>query len=58
MLELTSISKSFADVQVLDNLFLSVAPGSRTAIVGRPAPEKQRCCVFSPGLKRRMPGAS
>ncbi|VTN06141.1 Fe(3+) ions import ATP-binding protein FbpC [Raoultella ornithinolytica] len=34
MLELTSISKSFADVQVLDNLFLSVAPGSRTAIVG------------------------
>jgi ABC-type sugar transport system ATPase subunit len=25
MLELTSISKSFADVQVLDNLFLSVA---------------------------------
>lgn len=34
MLELTAISKSFADVQVLDNLFLSVAPGSRTAIVG------------------------
>ena len=34
MLELTAISKSFADVQVLDSLNLSVAPGSRTAIVG------------------------
>ncbi|EQC2551448.1 ABC transporter ATP-binding protein [Enterobacter sichuanensis] len=34
MLELTAISKSFADAQVLDNLNLSVAPGSRTAIVG------------------------
>ena len=34
MLELTAISKSFADVQVLDSLTLSVAPGSRTAIVG------------------------
>ncbi|MCF8581446.1 ABC transporter ATP-binding protein [Enterobacter ludwigii] len=34
MLELTSISKSFSDVQVLDSLNLSVAPGSRTAIVG------------------------
>lgn len=34
MLELTAISKSFSDVQVLDSLNLSVAPGSRTAIVG------------------------
>ncbi|MDR0173179.1 ABC transporter ATP-binding protein [Enterobacter sichuanensis] len=34
MLELTAISKSFADAQVLDSLNLSVAPGSRTAIVG------------------------
>lgn len=34
MLELTVISKSFSDVQVLDSLNLSVAPGSRTAIVG------------------------
>lgn len=34
MLELTSISKSFSDARVLDNLNLSVAPGSRTAIVG------------------------
>jgi len=34
MLELTSISKTFSDVQVLDSLNLSVAPGSRTAIVG------------------------
>ena len=34
MLELTSISKSFSDAQVLDSLNLSVAPGSRTAIVG------------------------
>lgn len=34
MLELTSISKSFSGVQVLDSLNLSVAPGSRTAIVG------------------------
>lgn len=34
MLELNAISKSFADVQVLDSLNLSVAPGSRTAIVG------------------------
>jgi iron(III) transport system ATP-binding protein len=34
MLELTSISKSFADALVLDNLNLTVAPGSRTAIVG------------------------
>ncbi len=34
MLELTAIAKSFADIQVLDNLCLSVAPGSRTAIVG------------------------
>ncbi|WP_370884043.1 ABC transporter ATP-binding protein [Enterobacter cloacae complex sp. 2015409] len=34
MLELTAISKSFADVQVLDSLNLSVALGSRTAIVG------------------------
>ena len=34
MLELTSISKSFSDVRVLDSLNLSVAPGSRTAIVG------------------------
>ncbi|MDR2263556.1 MAG: ABC transporter ATP-binding protein [Enterobacter asburiae] len=34
MLELTSISKSFADALVLDNLNLAVAPGSRTAIVG------------------------
>ncbi len=35
MLELTAISKSFADVQVLDNLFLSVAPapdGHRRAV--------------------------
>lgn len=34
MLELTSLSKSFADALVLDNLNLTVAPGSRTAIVG------------------------
>jgi iron(III) transport system ATP-binding protein len=34
MLELSSISKSFADALVLDNLNLTVAPGSRTAIVG------------------------
>jgi iron(III) transport system ATP-binding protein len=34
MLELTSISKSFADALVLDDLNLTVAPGSRTAIVG------------------------
>lgn len=34
MLELSSISKSFADALVLDNLNLAVAPGSRTAIVG------------------------
>jgi len=34
MLELTSISKSFSDARVLDNVNLSVAPGSRTAIVG------------------------
>lgn len=34
MLELTSISKSFADVQVLVDLNLTVAPGSRIAIVG------------------------
>ncbi|WP_404684706.1 ABC transporter ATP-binding protein [Raoultella terrigena] len=34
MLELTALSKSFADAQVLDNLNLTVAPGSRTAIVG------------------------
>jgi len=34
MLELTSISKSFSDAQVLENVNLSVAPGSRTAIVG------------------------
>lgn len=34
MLELTSISKSFADARVLDSINLSVAPGSRTAIVG------------------------
>ena len=34
MLELTSISKSFSGVQVLDSLNLSVAPGTRTAIVG------------------------
>ncbi|MDU7758761.1 MAG: ATP-binding cassette domain-containing protein, partial [Enterobacter asburiae] len=34
MLELTAISKSFSDVQVLESLNLSVAPGSRTAIVG------------------------
>ncbi|WP_368542568.1 ABC transporter ATP-binding protein [Enterobacter soli] len=34
MLELTSISKSFADTRVLDSLSLNVAPGSRTAIVG------------------------
>jgi ABC-type uncharacterized transport system ATPase subunit len=31
MLELSSISKSFADAQVLDNLNLTVAPGA-----GRP----------------------
>jgi iron(III) transport system ATP-binding protein len=57
MLELTSISKSFSDVQVLDSLNLSVAPGSRTAIVGPSGSGKPRCCVFLPGLKRRMPGA-
>lgn len=34
MLELSSVSKSFADAQVLDNIHLQVAPGSRTAIVG------------------------
>lgn len=34
MLELSSISKFFGDVQVLDELNLMVAPGSRTAIVG------------------------
>ncbi|MEL0555006.1 ABC transporter ATP-binding protein [Raoultella lignicola] len=34
MLELTAVSKSFADAQVLDNLFLTVVGGSRTAIVG------------------------
>jgi iron(III) transport system ATP-binding protein len=33
MLEFSSISKSFADAQVLDNLNLTAA-GSRTAIVG------------------------
>jgi iron(III) transport system ATP-binding protein len=56
MLELTAISKSFADVQVLDSLNLSVAPGSRTAIVGPSGQVKPRCCVFLPGLKRRTPG--
>ena len=34
MLELSSVSNSFADAQVLDNIHLQVAPGSRTAIVG------------------------
>ncbi len=34
MLELTSISKSFSDARVLDNVNLSVSSGSRTAIVG------------------------
>lgn len=34
MLELSSISKSFAGTRVLENLNLTVAAGSRTAIVG------------------------
>lgn len=34
MLELSSISKFFDDVQILNELNLTVAPGSRTAIVG------------------------
>lgn len=34
MLELSSVSKTFGDVQVLNALNLTVAPGSRTAIVG------------------------
>jgi iron(III) transport system ATP-binding protein len=34
MLELSSISKSFADALVLDNLNLTGGAGSRTAIVG------------------------
>jgi iron(III) transport system ATP-binding protein len=55
MLELTAISKSFADVQVLDSLNLSVAPGSRTAIVGPSGQVKPRCCVFLPGLRRLTP---
>ena len=56
MLELSSISKSFADALVLDNLNLTVAPGSRTAIVGPSGSGKPRCCAFSPVLKRPIAG--
>lgn len=58
MLELSSISKSFADALVLDNLNLTVAPGSRTAIVGPSGSGKPRCCAFSPVLKRPIAGGS
>jgi iron(III) transport system ATP-binding protein len=58
MLELSSISKSFADALVLDNLNLTVAPGSRTAIVGPSGSGKPRCCAFLPVLKRPIAGGS
>ena len=35
--------KKFGHTQVLDNITLSLSPGSRTAIVGHQAPVKPLC---------------
>ena len=57
MLELSSISKSFADALVLDNLNLTVAPGSRTAIVGPSGSGKTTLLrILRPVLKRPIGG--
>jgi ABC-type Fe3+/spermidine/putrescine transport system ATPase subunit len=57
MLELTALSKSFADAQVLDNLNLTV-PGSRTAIVGPSGSGKTTLLRILPDLKPRIRGGS
>lgn len=48
-IEIANIKKSFGRTQVLNDISLDIPSGQMVALLGRPVPEKLRCCALSPG---------
>ncbi len=58
LLELNNIVKTFGEHRAVDNVDLTLEPGERTVIIGRPAPGSPPCFAPSTFWKPSTPAPS